>query len=513
MEILVARQPIFNRSRELYGYELLFRSNGQSDRFDGTADESATSQVIANSLFSIGLDNIAGGARAFINFNDSLLHAGLHTLLPRDRIVLEILETVRPDEDLIALCRNLRDEGYTIALDDFVAHPNFEPLTAIAQIIKVDIQATTEAEQARLLRTYRPRGIALLAERVETAEEFGRARSAGYDYFQGFFFARPAIVKGRQIPAAKLNCLRLLGELQHPELDFDRLRAMIAHDLSFSYKLLRYVNSALFSPRTEINTIGQSLMILGEMGARHWIAIAALPELAKDKPGELVTHSLVRASFCERLAEMAGHRERSQGFLMGMFSLLDALIDVPLEQALRGLGVSPRLIAALLGTAPEQDVWRNIYRLTCLYEACDWNGVNQAASALAIPTSDLAWAYSESTLWAHRALQASTRRRNSRRERRHAAEGLLRISWRDESGREKIVNARLKNVSASGLHLQVPDPIAVGSLVSCDASEAGISGTGCVRYCNASGREYFIGLEFSNRAGLPAAISTESRIS
>jgi c-di-GMP-related signal transduction protein len=509
MEILVARQPIFNRSRALYGYELLFRSTADSNRFDGIADESATSQVIANSLFSIGLDNIAGGARAFINFNDSLLRAGLHTLLPRDRIVLEILETVRPDEDLIALCRNLRDEGYTLALDDFVAHPNFEPLTEIAQIIKVDIHATTEAEQARLLRTYRPRGIAMLAERVETAEEFGRAHSAGYDYFQGFFFARPAIIKGRQIPAAKLNCLRLLGELQHPELDFDRLRAMISQDLSFSCKLLRYVNSAMFSPRTEINTIGQSLMILGEMGVRHWIAIAALPELAKDKPGELVTHSLVRASFCERLAEMAGHRERSQGFLMGMFSLLNALIDVPLEQALRGLGVRSQIIAAVLGTAPEQDQWRNIYRLTCLYEACDWSGVQEAASALGISTSDLAWAYSESTLWAQRALQASTRRRNSRRERRHAAEGLLQISWRDESGCERIVDARLKNWSASGLHLQVPDSMAVGTLISCKASEIGVSGTGCVRYCNASGSEYFIGVEFSNPNGVPAAFSKE----
>ncbi len=500
MDIFVARQPIFDRARQLSGYELLFRSSADSNQFDGAGAVSATSQVIANSLFSIGLENIVGSNKAFINFDDELLRSGLHTMLPRDHIVLEILETVRPDADLIALCRNLRSEGYTIALDDFVADPAFEPLTQIAQIIKVDIQATPQPEQERLLRTYRPRGIAMLAERVETAEEFERARSAGYDHFQGFFFARPTVVKGRQIPAAKLNCLRLLAELQNSELDFDRLQAMISQDLSFSYKLLRYVNSALFSPRTEINSIGQALMILGETGLRHWIAIAALPELAKDKPGELVTHSLVRASFCERLADMAGLRERSQGFLMGMFSLLDALIDVPLEEALQQLHVSQRIAAALLGTAREQDLWRAIYRMACLYEKCDWNGVKAAASALGIATSNLALAYSESTLWAQRSLHG-TGRRNSRRQHRRVAEGSLQIKWQDQSGHENIADARLTNVSTSGIQVQVPDRIAVGSLVSCNDPQTGISGSACVRYCNFSGGKYFVGLEFSDGSG------------
>ncbi len=501
MDVFVARQPIFDRARELFGYELLFRSNAISSQFDGTADESATSQVIANSLFSIGLENIVGGNRAFINFNDGLLRGGLHTMLPRKQIVLEILESVKPDTDLIALCRNLRKEGYTIALDDFVGDPSFEPLTEIAQIIKVDIHATPESEQERMLRTYRPRGIAMLAERVETAGEFERARRAGYDHFQGFFFARPAIVKGRQIPAAKFNCLRLLGELQKTDLDFDRLKVMISQDLSFSYKLLRYVNSALFSPRAEINSIAQSLMLLGETGVRHWIAVAALPELAKDKPGELVTHSLVRASFCERLASLAGIREWRQGFLMGMFSLLDALIDVPLDAALRQVGVAPAIAAALLGTAPDQDPWRSVYNLACLYEKCDWDAVGAAASKLGIGASDLTRAYSESTFWAQRALHATTRQRNSRREARHLTEGSIRIRWEDESGNERVATAQLENVSTSGLHLRMPDRIAVGALVSCYDSQIGISGTGCVRYCNTSRGKYLVGLEFTNGTG------------
>ncbi|HLH00937.1 MAG TPA: HDOD domain-containing protein [Bryobacteraceae bacterium] len=503
MDVFVARQPIFNRSRELFGYELLFRSDDLINEFDGTAAESATTQVIANSLLSIGLENIIGGNKAFINFNDRLLRAGLHSMLPRDQVVLELLETVEPDEDLAVLCRALRNEGYTIALDDFTGDPRFEPLTQIAQMIKVDIQATSEPEQERILRTYRPRGLSIVAERVETIEDFERAHRAGYDHFQGFFFARPALMKGRQIPAAKFNCLRLLREMQSPELDFGHLQAIISQDLSFSYKLLRYVNSALFSPRTQIESIGQSLMMLGEEGVRHWVALAALPELAKDKPGELVTHSLVRAGFCERLAHLAGIQPENQGFLMGLFSLLDALIDVPLDEALRQVGVGPTISSALLGGAPEQDLLWDVFRLACCYETCDWNTVAAEASKLKIDSSGLARAYSDSTFWAQRALHATTRAGNSRRESRHPIDGSLRIRWQDEEGRERMCNAQLENVSRSGLRLHVPDRIPVRALVSCNDPRVGISGSGSVRYCNASRGKYVIGLEFTNGTGWP----------
>lgn len=509
MDVFVARQPIFNRARELVAYELLFRSHELATEFDGTGDESATAQVIANSLLSIGLEKIIGRTKAFINFNDQLLRAGLHSMLPRDQIVLELLEDVDPNEDVAALCRALRDEGYTIALDDFSGDPRFEALTRIAQLIKVDIQAVPQSEQERILRTYRPRGIAMLAERVETAEEFERARRLGYDHFQGFFFARPSLVRGRQIPAAKLNCLQLLREMQSPELDFGKLQSIISQDLSFSYKLLRYVNSALFSPRTEIESIGQSLMMLGEDGVRHWVALAALPELAKDKPGELVTHSLVRASFCERLAKLAGSPQPSQGFLMGMFSLLDALVDLPLEEALKQVGVGPVISAALLGTASERNRLRDVYRLACSYETCDWKAVAAAVAKLGFDSSRLTRAYTDSTFWAQRALHATTRAGNSRRETRHDVKGSVRIRWEDEEGCEKIANAQIRNISKSGMHLEVMDKIPARTLVSLNDPQIGVSGTGSVRYCNSSRGRYFIGLEFANGTGWPQPSSSD----
>ena len=502
MEVFLARQPILNRARELHGYELLFRANLGSNQFDGTADESATTQVIANSLLSIGFENVVGAKKAFVNFNEQLLRAGLYTLLPGDRVVLEILESVEFNDGLMELCIDLREQGYTLALDDFTADSCLEPLTGIARIIKVDMQAVPRTEQERMLRTYRPRGIEMIAERVETSEEFEWALQAGYDHFQGFFFARPVLVRGRQIPAAKFNCLRLLRETQTPDLDFNRIEAVISQDLSLSYKLLRYVNSALFSPAVQINSIGQSLMMLGESNVRQWIALAALPELAKDKPGELVMHSLLRASFCERLAQLTTSvPEGGQGFLMGMFSLLDALIDLPLEDALKQVGVGPGIADALLGTASQRNLLRDIYSLACSYERCDWNAVTAAAATLRIQASGISQAYSEATLWAQRALHATSRQSNSRREARFPQTAALRVLWEDEEGRERISNAQIKNASKSGLQLQVPDKIPLRSLLRCNDPKIGISGTGSVRYCTPFRGQYLIGLDFANGTG------------
>ena len=502
MDVFLARQPIFNRDVELFGYELLFRANDTSAAFDGTDAEAATTQVIANTVLSIGLDNVISGKKAFVNFNEALLRSGLHAMLPRDRVVLEILESVQMSSELAELCRTLRDEGYTIALDDFTPAPELEPLTEFAQVIKIDMHAVPQADQRRMLATYQGRGIAMIAEKVETAEDFQWARDAGYDNFQGFFFARPSLVRGRQIPSAKFNCLRLLQEMQNPELDFNRLQAVISQDLSFSFKLLRYVNSALFSHAVPIDSIAQALMMLGENGVRHWVALAALPELAKNKPGELVTHSLLRASFCERLAKLAG-LESSQGFIMGLFSLLDALIDMPLDEALRQAGVGPMITAALLETGAQSGLLRQIYSLARSYEQCDWPAVTASAAALKIEAPGISQAYSDATFWAQRALHATTRQGNSRREARMAKKGSLRILWEDERGQERISNAKLRNVSSSGLQLQLSHKIPPRTLIRCNEPQLGVSGSGSVRYCNPDKGEFTVGVEFTNSVKTP----------
>ena len=402
MEALVARQAIFDRKQRLYAYELLYRSEAARSEFDGTDAAAATGRVISNTLLAIGVENLLGGKKAFLNFDPRLLKDGMHRALPYETVVLEILETVDPTPDLIALCRSVRAEGYSFALDDFVSQPEFEPLTHIADIIKVDFRVTPKQEQERLLRTYRPRGIRMLAEKVETREEFDWAYAAGYDLFQGYFFARPVIMSGREIPAVQPICLRLLRETQRTDLDFQQLGVLIRGDVSLAFKLLRYVNSAIFGRRVKTSSIVQALVILGDDGIRRWSAMATLPMLASGKPGEVVTLSLVRARFCERLAQLGGRVRDSDAFIMGMFSLLDALIDCPLEEELESIDLDARIREALLGTAEEQSVLAGIYRLVTRYESGEWDGMEQRARDCGVPVASIALAYLESAQWAER---------------------------------------------------------------------------------------------------------------
>jgi hypothetical protein len=266
-------------------------------------------------------------------------------------------------------------------------------------------------------------------------------------------------------------------------------------------KLLRFVNSALFARQGEIQSIAHSLAILGEEAIRHWAALAALPILAKDKPGELVTHSLVRARFCERVAQLANISEHGRGFLMGLFSLLDALIDVPLEEALHQAGVGPAITAALLGKEGQGGPLRDVYMLVCRYEAGDWAAVSAAACKLAIHPASIGEAYSESTLWAQQALHTTVRKANSRRKARHGVQETIQVLWEDRAGHEKISAAQLLNVSASGLQLQLAEKIPIQTAVSCSAPKTGVSGRGVVRYCNQSKGKYLVGLEFTNGTG------------
>lgn len=406
VEAFVARQPIFDRNRHLYAYELLYRSGQALNEFDGTEASSATQQVISHALFSFGLENILCGKKAFLNFNHQLVKEGFHLSLPPQSTVIEILETVEPTADLIALCHSIREQGYSIALDDFVASPEIEPLTHLAQLIKVDVRVTDKTEQQRLLRAYRPRGIAFLAEKVETHEEFEWTRAAGYDYFQGYFFARPVVVQGKQLAAAKLNCLRLLSELNKPDLDFKRLEALVLADVSLAYKLLRYVNSAVFARRSQIQSIERALAILGSNEIRRWAALATLPTLATDKPGELTTLAIVRARFCERLVQLSGIARQNEAFLMGMFSLLDALLDQPLDEALHAMPLGADIVEALLGTAPADSILSKIYRLTRCYEHGDWDEVEALAQGCGFPGSAAGDAYVEAALWAQQMQQA-----------------------------------------------------------------------------------------------------------
>ena len=257
----VARQPIFDREEKVFGYELLFRDSLENC-FVGDADE-ASRATLDRSLV-IGLDVLCDGRRAFVNCTRDTLIKGLVGLLPSTTTVVEILETVTADPDVMAACHSLKEQGYIIALDDYVADDQREPLAEMADIIKVDWLLTTQPERERLMKQFGPWRCRMLAEKVETQSQFEQARDQGFVYFQGYFFRRPEMMGTHDMPANRLNYIRMLQEVSRPELDVPGLEKLVKEEASVCYRLLRYLNSAAFGFKKEIHSVRHALSILGE---------------------------------------------------------------------------------------------------------------------------------------------------------------------------------------------------------------------------------------------------------
>lgn len=399
MEVFVARQPIFDRRQRVYGYELLFRPQLDSTAA-GTASSMASLQVITNSLLSIGVETLLAGARAFINLPEQLLTDERALSLPPSIAVIEILESVKAGPEVIAACRDLRARGYMLALDDFPQQADYADLAGLVDIIKVDFRATSAGEQEAIVNQYRPRGIRLLAEKVETQEEFHRARKLGYHYFQGYFFARPVVVSRREIPGFKLSYLRLLAEIHQPEVDFRGLESLIQRDVSLASKLLRYVNSAVFGWITPVQSIRQALALLGEQEIRNWASLAALSTLAVDKPDELMRMALLRARFCELVAPWEGLALRKADlFLTGLFSLLDAMLDRPLAEILAEMRLTGPIAETLLGTTQPEQPMALVYRVVREYESGNWGAFTATAKQLHVPVEIIPELYLNAVAW------------------------------------------------------------------------------------------------------------------
>ena len=390
MEIFVARQPIFNCRQEVYAYELLYRSGAQ--KFYSTLNgDRASSEVITNSFLLIGLETLTRGKKAFINFTRNLLENDVAMLLPKDHIVVKILEDIEPDEKILAACRKLKELGFLLALDDFISAEKFKPLIELVDIIKVDFLKTPPEERSAIVKKVGRERTLFLAEKVETKEDFLQAAESGYSYFQGYFFSKPDLLAGRDIPSYKLTYLKILQELNKQEIDFDRLEKLIKTDVSLSYKLLRFINSLYFGFYSEIRSIKQALVLLGQKEIYKWLSLIALKSIGENKPDELIVAAICRAKFCELLAPSVGLKHRSSDlFLMGMFSLIDAFLDRPLNEALGDLPISDEIKDALLGG---QSRFRDVYELVLAYEAGDWEKLSRKAARLELEEKEIKEVY------------------------------------------------------------------------------------------------------------------------
>jgi c-di-GMP-related signal transduction protein len=390
----VARQPIFDREENVFGYELLFR-NGLENACTGGDPDTASRATLDSSLL-MGLDVLCDGRRAFVNCTKDTLIKGLITLLPSHSTVVEILESVPPDPDVMAACQRLKEAGYMIALDDYVAGDPREPLAEMADIIKVDLKLTTPQQRAQLIKRYGPWRCRMLAEKVETQEEFIAARDQGFVYFQGYFFRKPEMMATHDMPSNSLNYLRMLQAVSRPDLDVPEIERLIKGEASICYRLLRYLNSSVFGFKSEINSVRHALSILGEREVRRWVRLVAAVGAGQDCTSDLVLSALVRARFGELLAPLVPHGE-SDLFLLGLLSLLDVMLEMPMGEVLEHLPLEQETKAVLLG---QTSVLRPIYQLMLAHESGEWEAAAQVGRGLHLDVEAVAATYWQAQQWA-----------------------------------------------------------------------------------------------------------------
>jgi len=391
----VARQPILDRSQKVYGYEILFR-NGVEDFFNADPEMAARSTLDSSLLF--GINALCDNKCAFINCTREVLSKDLITLLPPNQTVAEILETVEPDDCVIAACKRLKRAGYLIALDDFLPNDPRLPLVEFADIIKVDVLATTTEERAGMIGRFGSPTCKMLAEKLETPHEFQQARDMGFSYFQGYFFCRPELVMGREVPASRLHYLRLLEMVSRPELDMRDLEKMLKQETSISYRLLRYLNSPLFGFSLEIKSIRHAMAVLGEREMRRWVRLIVAVGAAEQTCSELVLMGLARARFCETLS--CRLQADSDLFLLGLLSIMDAILEVNMELLLEQLPVNHETKAVLLG---QNSSLRPLYRLMLAQESGEWSESSELARQLKIPDEEVASTWFQALQWAQEA--------------------------------------------------------------------------------------------------------------
>ena len=402
-EAYIARQPILDRRKKVVAYELLFR-DGNAAFMPNIDGDLATNTVLANAFLAIGLDTLIGTKKAFINFTENLLKRKIPLLLPKENMVIEILEDITPTPELIRACDEMIRAGYTLALDDFTYTDAMEPLIAMADIIKMDFRLTSQETIRQYLGKLPKRnGLRFLAEKVETYEEFANALNMGFEFFQGYFFCKPELVKAKRISGSQLSLLRIIAEVNKHEFDLETIERMIAPDVSLSYKLLRYINSAFFTKAQSIESIKQALVYMGKNEIRRFVSLVAMAELSKGKPDELLRTACIRGKFCELLATSTQNRSVSPAelFTLGIFSLIDAIMDQPMQQVMEHLPLSDTIKQTLI---QRKGRLIGFLALVEFYEKGHWDYIERIASTLKVDMERLPQLYAQACRWSNELL-------------------------------------------------------------------------------------------------------------
>lgn len=391
-EIFVGRQAIFDLKLNTYAYELLFR-DGEVSVANITDGNRATSQVINNAFLVIGLEQVVQHHYAFINLTRDFLLGNIPFPLPPEKVVLEVLEDIAVDAELVSALKDFKDKGYKIALDDFILSEKNSVLVPFADIIKIDLMLLNQKQLIEQVKALKEFNVKLLAEKVETKQEFELCKQLGFDYFQGYYFCKPDIIAGKQLTPNRLALLEMISTLQNSDCRFEDLEVIISKDVAISYKLLRIINSSFYSLAKPIASIQTALVILGLQALRNWVTVIGLSQI-DDKPKELINSSLARAKMCELLAIEHGY-DKGSAFTVGLFSMLDALMDQPLKDLLDKLPLADEISEALLGHNGDLG---KLLALVISYEENNWEELEKKAT---VPVHTLRQAFIDSLEWSN----------------------------------------------------------------------------------------------------------------
>ena len=394
--VYVARQTIVSKDCGTVGYELLFR-NGMANSFPDMNPDEATSRLITDAQLDLGIEKLVGEHRAFINFTEQSLLDKFPEYFNKEKIVVEILESVNPSEDIVAACTQLKAQGYRLALDDFDFSSKWSELSKLVDIIKVDIEGMDLDSLAEKVKTIRTDDVELVAERVETHEQFEFCKQLGFDYFQGYFFSKPEIMQNRTIPSDRMSMVQLMAETSKHPMEFDGISEMISRDVGITFKLLKFINCPLIGVRTEIKSLDHALTYLGEKELRKFICLMAMAAIGDEKPAALLSLASVRARHAELLMRNLGREENAgKAFLCGLFSLIDAVMNDTLSNIFANLPVDASIKSALLSG---EGTLGKVLLLVIAYENGSWKQVAELCDDLRMSDAVLAHCYSDAVQW------------------------------------------------------------------------------------------------------------------
>jgi c-di-GMP phosphodiesterase len=397
--VFVARQPIFDSKERLFAYELLYRRNAVTQRADAEDTHFMSADVIVGTFLGVGMEALTGDAIGFVNFGREQLISDSWQLLEKDRVVIELLETVACDDETTAACRRLVDAGYRLALDDYEFDPRTAPLLEMASIVKLDVLGRTPDQLAAIAAGFAKANVKLLAERVETSQVRDQCLALGFEYFQGYFYSKPETLTNQDVAAGELATMRLLNLLQDPKATENDIQSAFSTDMALCYKLLRMVNAASVGGRG-IESIQHAIRLVGRKSLHRWVTLLFVSSLGRgtDINRELALSAITRARMCELVAQAGGaSRDSGSAFITGMLSLIDVLLKVPMPQVLGQIDLSPEISQALLrreGTVAPSLV------LVEAYERGEWDAVQTMARTGAVVEHEIPGLYFDALKWA-----------------------------------------------------------------------------------------------------------------